>query len=191
MQIQKVETGNSTNFKRIKSIKCEGLYKNNPEYGKKLVDALRQNVYAMDFCKKYNVDIVFFARKTINSIESSIHIFYDNPTINKFKKFLKFLSSSEDKVSISGWGNQIQESSKELIDRILPETSNTSQTNNGLLSAHLENTDKLIQDVLNKRAEKKALRLKKAEEKANKADLLKSEEAKLSAMIEDMIESTK
>ena len=63
------------NFKAIKSIKVAGLYKEHPELGKKLVDAFQTNDIAMNFCKKYDVKIIFDAyRYTRYYVKSSIRI---------------------------------------------------------------------------------------------------------------------
>ena len=64
------------NFTAIEKIGYSGLYKNAPEEGQKLLEAFKQNPYAMDFCKKYNVKVFFHAMKEgYNLVESSIHIF--------------------------------------------------------------------------------------------------------------------
>ena len=98
MQINNInQSYNNTNFQAIKSVKCRGLYEKYPELGQQLVDAFQKCKEAMDFCKKYDSDIVFYAKKDgIDTVESSIHIFYDNPALSKLKKFFKFLNSSED-----------------------------------------------------------------------------------------------
>ena len=51
------------NFTAIKSVKCDGLYKKYPELANELIEALKQNPKAMEFCKKYDVDIIFYAIK--------------------------------------------------------------------------------------------------------------------------------
>ena len=60
MQVQNdCSVGNyNTSFKRIRSIKCAGLYKKQPQYANKLIEAFKQNEKAMEFCKKYDVDIL-------------------------------------------------------------------------------------------------------------------------------------
>ena len=71
---------NSTNFKAIKSIKCEGLYKKFPEEGKKLIQTFKENAKVMEFCRKYDVDIVFNAsEKNMNCVQSILSIFYKIP----------------------------------------------------------------------------------------------------------------
>ena len=49
------------NFKAIKSIKSAGLYKNQPRLVQGLVETFQTNKTAMDFCKKYDVDIATIA----------------------------------------------------------------------------------------------------------------------------------
>ena len=91
-------------FTGIKKVKCLGLYEKYPDLGKELVDTFKNNSKAMDFCKKYDVDIIFHAAKDyIDSVKSSVNIFYDNVTKSKFKKFF---NNHEDRIEISGWGNE-------------------------------------------------------------------------------------
>ena len=70
----------------------------------------------MEFCKKYDVDVIFHAMKNgIDSVETAVCVFYDNIAKSKFKKFLDSLGNSKDKVVIHGWGNKynLDESMKE------------------------------------------------------------------------------
>ena len=84
MQVQNNPQITSTpNFKAIKSIKSTGLYKKQPRLVQGLVDTFQTNKTAMDFCKKYDVDIVFHACKDImHSVKSTVAIFFKNPAIN-------------------------------------------------------------------------------------------------------------
>ena len=108
MQINSISNQNNrsnTSFTGIKSIQYRGLYKKAPELSKDLVEAFKQNPKAMDFCKKYDVDIVFYAvKETVDFIKSSIHIFYENPTNSKFRKFINMLNGKKDSISTLGWG---------------------------------------------------------------------------------------
>lgn len=161
-------------FTAIKAVRYEGLYKKYPEYNTQLLSALKENPIAVNFFKKYDVDIVFHAiNNGINNIKSSIHIFYENPSKNKFQKFLQFFTArNEDSINLPAWGKSyvnspLEESTQNLINYLLPETKGKSTT--GVLSAHLENADKKIQAVLDKKAQKQAEKLAKktaAEEKA-------------------------
>ena len=60
------------NFKAIKSVKCEGLYKEFPRYGKDLVETFKKNPTAMEFCRKYDVKVpVVFKMKSREQVEGS------------------------------------------------------------------------------------------------------------------------
>ena len=184
------------NFTAIKSVKWEGLYKKHPELANDLVEAFKQNPKAMEFCKKYDVDIVFYAiKKAENYVESSIHIFFDNIAKSKTKRFFsKLFGNHEDKVVLHAWGNGypisdcMKRSTEELVNMILPESKSMGAWHGGMLDSHLKSADGEIQKVLNARAQK-AQKIeaelavkKKSEEKLHKAN------SKLTNSINDLIE---
>lgn len=79
MQIQNVTLAQNNysqrhnpNFTSIKSVKCEGLYKKTPELATDVVEAFKANPKAMEFCRKYDVDIVFYAFKDMHQFASYI-----------------------------------------------------------------------------------------------------------------------
>ncbi len=95
---------NALAFGAIKSVKCTGLYEQFPDLGKDLVDTFQSNPKAMDFCKKYDVDLVFSAIKTgWSSVQTTLHVFYDDLSKGKFKKFWQGLTSSPDEVSVASF----------------------------------------------------------------------------------------
>lgn len=157
---------NHPNFTAIKSVKCSGLYKKYPELGQELVDAFQSSPKVMEFCKKYDVNIVFHAvKKTMDSVESSVHIFYDNIAKNKF---IKFFNGSEDNVTIHSWGNEfnlkdsLSKSTSELKSCILPNSKENRM--GGMLESHLDIADEKMQEIL---AKKTAKTLKKRTESIN------------------------
>lgn len=153
---------NNPNFTSIKSVKCEGLYKKYPEMANSLVDAFKENPKAMEFCKKYDVDIVFYAVKQMqDSVESSIHVFFDNLSKSKARKFFdKLTGNSDDKVVVHAWGNKyslsqsLEESTINLIDNISPERKVADGFRGGILDSHLASADEKIQTVLNEKSKK-------------------------------------
>lgn len=179
------------NFKAIKSVKCKGLYKRHPELSKELVEAFRTNPKAMEFCKKYDVNIVFYACKEVmDSVVSSIHLFFENPTKTKF---LGIFGSKQDKIEISGYGNSynlaeaLTESTadlkKHIADVIIGE-------NTGILNGLIQYKEEEIQKILNE----KTLNAKKHYENNNetiKKQVQKHEKAVLDSSIEDLINSSK
>ena len=183
----------NANFKSIKRIDYSGLYRKHPEYCKELIDAFKSNPIAMDFCKKYDVNIIFNAEKSMNNVESAIRILYDNPAISKFQKFLRFFNPSEDVVKISAWGgwDNLKESTRNLIDMILPESAGTNKGSNGLLNSHIEFAEKEIQGILDKKNAKKAEALKRKQDKLAQQEIIKNASMDLDKSIQDLINSTK
>ena len=192
MQVQSnysVQNNYNPKFKSIKSIRGEGLYKKHPEYVNNLVTALKRNDTAMDFCKKYDVNIVFHAAKEgyNNLIKSTIVIFYDNPALSKLKKFWNSISSNESKVSVFALGSEFREGecTENLIKSILP-----AKEGNGLLDSHINYENRQIKDAL----DKKMARKNKISSQKDKKDMLAKKEAdkeNLDKNILDLIEMTK
>ncbi len=200
MQIQNVNSYSNNysqkpHFTSIKSVKCEGLYKKYPELANQLVDTLKENPKAMEFCKKYDVDIVFHAiKKMQDSVESSIHIFFDNISKSKARKFLdKIAGNTDDKVVLHAWGNKyslpesLKASTADLIEHISPERKVADGYRGGMLDSHLQSADEKIQTVLNDKMNK-ALK-KEADLKAAKANesKLNSDSSKLQNSIDELI----
>ena len=145
------------NFMAIKSVKCEGLYKKFPEQGKILVDTFKNNPVAMEFCKKYDVDIVFYACKdATDSVRSSMHIFFQNPAKTKF---LGIFGSKKDKIELSGFGNSyfekesIKDSTSQLVDYMLVSTEGKPLT--GVLNQHMKLKSQEIEKTMYKDATKR------------------------------------
>lgn len=156
-----------TNFTAVRSVKCDGLYKKHPELANELVEAFKQNPVAIEFCKKYDVDIVFNAIiKAENYVKSSVSIFFDNVSESKAEKFFrKLFGIRENKVVVESFGNEyplsscFKTSTKELVERILPEKDSAGGWHKGLLDIYLKSADKQMQEALDKGSKKS---LKKA-----------------------------
>ncbi len=177
-------------FTGIKKVKCLGLYEKYPDLGKELVDTFKNNSKAMDFCKKYDVNIIFHAAKDyIDSVKSSVNIFYDNVTKSKFKKFF---NNHEDRIEISGWGNEyniadsLKEATESLKSAISSAGSNTRRPT-GLLDAHIDLADKKMQEVLDQKALAEQNKLAKAELKKRIQSAQLDEKARLNNSIKDLI----
>ena len=139
----------------------------------------------MEFCKKYDVNIVFYAcKEAMDSVKSSIHLFFENPTKTKF---LGIFGNQQDKIEISGYGNRynlaesLTESTAELkrhiVDEIIGETT-------GVLNGQIRYKEEEIQKILND----KTPNAKKHYENNNetiKKQVQKHEKAVLDSSIED------
>lgn len=169
------------NFTSIKSIKCEGMYKKYPQFANSLVESFQKNPKAMEFCKKYDVDIVFYAVKQMrDSVQSSVHIFFDNIAKSKTRKlFDKLAGKSDDKIVVYAWGNKyslphsIEESTANLIEAMSPERKVANGYRGGFLDSNIKFAEEKIQKALSEKA-------KIVEQKAAKSAAAKAAKAQYS-----------
>ena len=187
---------NSPNFRAIKSVKCEGLYKKYPQYADKLVYSFRNNPVAMNFCKDRDVDIVFHACKFgLLGTKSSIYLLYDNPVKSMMKKIFDFITRKRECIKLTSWGNKydikesLVESTDDLASHLSPWSKGKGQT--GLLDSHIENAEKEIQEALAKKSKRQEEKL--AKNKAQKELKIKEEIdlEMLQSSIKDLIETSK
>lgn len=179
-------------FKAIKSVRCEGLYEKSPQFGKELVDAFKSNPKAMEFCKKFDVDIVFFAcKKYMSAVESSVHIFFENPAKHKF---LGIFGSKRDEISISNYDDEyvtdksLIASTQGLKKHILPSTESKTT---GVLDSNIDYKEKEIQKVLDAKAKKVSIEEAKKEAKNNNQKMFNVNKESLEDSISDLIKSSK
>lgn len=183
------------NFTSIRSLSCEGLYKKYPEYAKKLVDKIQENQNAMAFFDNYDVDIVFHAVKQVqDSVESSVHVFFDNIAKSKTRKFFeKLIGISNDKVVIHAWGNKyslpqsLEESTLNLIEDISPERKVAGVFRGGLLDSHLESVDEKIKIVLKEKAKKALERAELAQATKESKNRFEAERSELQKSIDELM----
>ena len=181
---------NTPNFQAIKSIQCKGLYKKYPELAQKLIDAFPQCQEAMDFCRKYDTDVIFVAKKSTGcSIESSVNIIFDNPAISKFKKCWNYLTGSQNKVEISAFAEKMSDveyslgqATSRLIKYIDPKC--------GVLKRHVSDADKAIQNELVKQEQKKLEKKLKLATKLAEKNKFEQRQTKLQKSIQDLIGNT-
>ena len=196
MQVQSVQSNyynnnqkQNPNFTSIKKIGYSGLYEKAPEEGQKLLEAFKQNRYAMDFCSVHDVKIFFHAMKEgYNRVESSIHIFYDNPTVGKIRKFFRALCNNEEQVKIHSWQTNLEESTNELAEMILPYEKGHSKS--GLLNSHIEIAYQSMQKVRDAKEAKKLAKLAKKQEKLDAKNQYTDAKQRLDKSINDLIESS-
>ena len=162
------------NFTSIKSIKCKGLYKKYPQFANSLVESFQKNPKAIEFCKKYDVDIVFYAvEQRKHSVQSSVHIFFDNIAKSKTRKlFDKLAGKSDDKIELYAWGkyslpHAIEESTANLIEAMSPERKVANGYRGGFLDSNIKFAEEKIQKALSGKA--KIVEQKAAESAAAKA----------------------
>lgn len=180
------------NFKAIKSVKCEGLYKKYPQYAEKLVDTFKKNPIAMNFCKERDVNIVFYAcQKMIEGVESSIHIFFKNPAKTKFFGLIK---NADDKISLSvydyrgGIEESLEKSTAGLKDYI---TENIPGKTSGVLDSHIHYKQEEINEYLAQKSKKEEEAVKKANLKNQLKSQKISAKESLKESIENLINSSK
>lgn len=183
-----IPTTKTPNFKAIKSVRCEGLYKKYPEYGQELVETFKKNPKAMEFCKEYDVDIVFHAfKRAVSSVESSIRILFKNPAK---KSFLGILGNARDEIALHGFGNRydeklsLRQSTANLKNYI---AENVPGKTSGVLNSHIESKEEEIKEALDKKAAKLAKKQEKAEIKNNSKNKMIADTEKLQDSIQDLI----
>ena len=199
MKVENISQNNySTNFKAIKSMKCEGLYKKFPEEGKKLIQTFKENAKAMEFCRKYDVDIVFNAsEKNMNSVESILSIFYKNPAKNIFQRFSSWLFGGDNCIRIFGFGNNynikdsLKHSTRELNEMMTSQTMVTNKFYNPRKSGTLDSHVTMAEDNIEIELEMKHSRkLNKAKKEKPQNNYHKDSE-ELKNMMNEVIDSTK
>lgn len=104
MKIEKINQ-NQTNFKAIKCVRCEGLYRKNFDLFRDITQALKENLVADYFFKKYDVAIILNAdEKATNLVESSLRIIFDNPFKNKFDSMIDASKNIFNQTLVLGHG---------------------------------------------------------------------------------------
>ncbi len=149
VQNQRFCSNINPSFQAIKNVRVLGLYNKYPEFGKDLVDTFALNSKAMDFCKKYDVNIIFDAVKSFNSVDASVHIFYDNIAKSKFRKIMDFLTSNEDKISLYFVQDDIAKCTEEMKNAISSTSSFFNKNANGMLESHIKLADEQMEAALN------------------------------------------
>ena len=155
MQIYNNHTPNqiTPNFKAIKSIECKGLYKKYSHYSKDLYTSLQKNVAAMDFCKKYDVDIVFDAKQKVfgggyDYVISSVQMLFNRPVK---KRFLGFWKTQKDEIKIASYyqdfdiKNALENATRKLKNYISESRKDESQR---ILDRAIKFKEESIQDDL-------------------------------------------
>ena len=195
MQIQN-NTAHRPSFRAIKSIKCTGIYKNEPELAKELIDTFKTNTEAMEFCKKYDVDIIFHAKQDTpaDATESTLIINYVDPTKNKIKRFFDTLNGIKNNIKLHAWGTgfleneSLKNATEGLKELMYPQIEGKPST--GVLKAHIEIADKDI----TKRIKKKERKIKEKEIKLSKEqqkiETKRKATEELDKSIDELINST-
>ena len=160
MKIDKINQ-NQTNFKAIKSVRCEGLYRKNFDLFRDITQVLKENPVADYFFKKYDVAIVLNAdEKATNLVESSLRIIFDNPFKNKFDSMIDASKNIFNQAIVLGHGysesleKSIEKSTADLksyLDGSDPIKTKAFRTN--LKSAE----DKLKQDITHSKIQSRRL----------------------------------
>ena len=185
MQIQNVSLSQNNysqkhnpNFTAIRSIKCEGLYKKYPEYANHLVDIVSHAVKQMQ-----------------DAVESSIHIFFDNISKSKVRKFFnKLTGNNDDKIVLHAWANNyslsrnMEQSTQKLVEYISPERKVGDHYRGGMLDSHIKSADERMQKVINEKSKKKQDKYVQAQAAKASKSSLDEKQSRLQDSINDLIE---
>lgn len=170
MQVNNINSGyQAPNFTALKSINYAGLYKKYPEVSQKMLEAFKANDKALDFCKKFDVDVVFFASKEgITGVNNYLLMRYRNIATTAFEKLMNvFKPKKEVKLYSFGneydYGSSLAKSADELRRHMLPDTV---KGGNGLLDWHINSAIKEHEKELAEIAEKNETKIEK--QKVNK-----------------------
>ena len=157
MQIRSISQNSqqtiNPNFNAIKSVKCKGLYKKYPEYNKDLINTFKNNPKAMEFCKKYDVDIIFNAVDesgfVIDEVCSYCKIIFDNPAKSKLwgifgsTKDSLYVSCTDSRLNLE---DTLRATSYGLMDYLTPTRRNDIYS--GKLDREIDLTERNIEREL-------------------------------------------
>ena len=180
------------NFKAIKSVKTQGLYKKHPELAQKLVDTFQTNKKALEFCKKHDVDIILNAyQDTMQCVNSAIALIFKNPAKSKF---LGLFQGAKDSIIINGFGNNYDklrsliDSTNDLMRHIM--NGNDSKDATGILEGNIEYTEKIINEFLKSKAEIEGLKARRSIHSQLEADRIQSDSESLQDSIDELIKKS-
>ncbi len=94
------------NFKAIKTVKYKGLYKKFPEFREGVMDAFQKNSTAMDFCNKYDIEIIFNAvdDASVSGIMNYLRIKFINP---KKRKSFGLIKKATDTIKLQSYASSL------------------------------------------------------------------------------------
>ena len=148
MKIEKINQ-NQTNFKAIKSTRCEGLYRKNFKLYKDVMNTLKQNPVADYFFKKYDVAIILNAdEKATNLVESSLRIIFDNPFKNKFDSMIDASKNIFNQTLVLGHG--YSESLEKSLEKSTADLKGYLDGSDATKSKAFRNSLKTTEDTLRK-----------------------------------------
>ena len=148
MNIEKINQS-QTNFKAIKSTRCEGLYRKNFKLYKDVMNTLKQNPVANYFFKKHDVAIILNAdEKANNLVESSLRIIFDNPFKNKFDSMIDASKNIFNQAIVLGHG--YSESVEESIEKSTADLIGYLDGSDAVKSKSFRNNLKSAEDKLKK-----------------------------------------
>ena len=148
MKIDKINQ-NQTNFKAVKCVRCEGLYRKNFGLFKDITQALKQNPVADYFFKKYDVAIVLNAdEKATNLVESSLRIIFDNPFKNKFDSMIDASKNIFNQTIVLGHG--YSENLEKSLEKSTADLKGYLDGSDAVKSKAFRNSLKSTEDTLRK-----------------------------------------
>jgi hypothetical protein len=165
------------NFTAIKSFNCQGLYRDFPKQGKSLVEAFKSNDFALEFCKKHDVDIEFnaYAHRS-GGVQNRFTMYYRDVVDGGLKKIISALKGQK-RVEIatfacdSGVEQNFNKSAEEMKNLILPAKTRAVRPDHLDTQLHaITNMEEAIQTqkTAKREAEQKLIETLLANKKDNK-----------------------
>ena len=154
MQISQINNAD-TNFKALKGIYTEGIYKKYPKQAGNVLKELKANKKVMDFCQRYETEVhLSGTASSYSGYDTKLRVTYKPlPSKNKFKNFMQSIAKifkTEKAINCVGFGLCMDEASDHLIKGI---------NENGTLNKQIMNIENDVKD----KAMTKAVKMKKRE----------------------------
>jgi hypothetical protein len=190
MQVNKCDS--NVNFQRIRSIKCEGLFKKNPQACREILESFKSSAASMQFCNKHDVDIVLRACDVdMWAVDSEFVMLYKNlaPEGGLIDKFLHKIKSPK-RLRVGTYSNEYNRnlSFNKGVEKLKQHVSPYKPNENfsGVLEAHISSVTKEEDMLLKKQAEQSAIKENKLNQNVLQEQSKKMEQKDLDDLINDL-----
>lgn len=160
---------NNTNFEALRSIDFARKLSKKPQAQEKLLDAIQMNSSLQNFCKKFDVNLVFdaFEDGYNRGVSRMAVVYKDLPDKSKsFFEKVKNAFKSYEPIVISGYDYTIDGAINDLSTRI-------SSQQDGIFDYTV---DKIYEEKLAKEKAEANMRAQKEKELAEKTELIQAQE---------------